>query len=61
MNIHQLAITLAVLLLALVSASPALAGPVRCTTYEEKTLNRLQTLCADGTRAISTTITASSR
>jgi hypothetical protein len=28
----------------------ALAGPVRCTTYEEKTLNRLQTLCADGVR-----------
>jgi hypothetical protein len=40
------------LLLAL--ASPALAGPVRCTTYEEKTLGRLQTLCDDGTRAIST-------
>ena len=30
MNIHRLAITLAVLLLALASA--ALAGPVRCTT-----------------------------
>jgi hypothetical protein len=42
---------MAVLLLAL--ASPALAGP-RCTTYEEKTLGRLQTLCADGTRAVST-------
>jgi hypothetical protein len=41
-----------VLLLAL--ASPALAGPVRCTTYEEKTLGRLQTLCSDGTRAVST-------
>jgi hypothetical protein len=36
-------------------ASPALAGgPVRCTTSEEKTLGRLQTLCDDGTRAIST-------
>jgi len=41
------------LLLAL--ASPALAGPsVRCTTVEEKTLGRLQTLCDDGTRAVST-------
>jgi hypothetical protein len=52
MKIHGLAITLAVLLLAL--ASPALAGPVRCTTYEEKTLGRLQTLCDNGTRAVST-------
>jgi hypothetical protein len=43
---------LVLLLLAL--ASPALAGPVRCTTYEEKTLGRLQTLCDDGTRAVST-------
>ena len=34
-------------------ASPALAGP-RCTTYEEKTMGRLQTLCDDGTRAVST-------
>jgi hypothetical protein len=34
--------------------SPALAGAVRCTTYEEKTLGRLQTLCDDGTRAIHT-------
>ena len=32
----------------------AWAGPVRRTTYEEKTLNRLQTLCDDGTRAVST-------
>jgi hypothetical protein len=52
MKIHRLALTLAVLLLAL--ASPALAGPTRCTTYEEKTLGRLQTLCDDGTRAVST-------
>jgi hypothetical protein len=52
-------ITLAVLLTL---ASPALArpeaaaspAPVRCTTYEEKTLNRYHTLCADGTRGIST-------
>ena len=41
-------------LLILVWASPALAGSVRCTTYEEKTLGRLQTLCDDGTRAVST-------
>jgi hypothetical protein len=34
-------------------ASPALARG-RCLTYEEKTLNRLHTLCDDGTRAIST-------
>jgi hypothetical protein len=48
----RLLLTLAVLLLAL--ASPALASPVRCTTYEEKTLGRWQTLCDDGTRAVST-------
>jgi hypothetical protein len=42
---------LALLLLTL--ATPALAGPVRCTTYPEPTLNRLQTLCNDGTRAVS--------
>jgi hypothetical protein len=42
-----------VLALLLTLASPALAGPVRCTTYEEKTLGRLQTLCADGTQAVS--------
>jgi hypothetical protein len=42
------------LVLLLVLASPALAGPVRCTTVEEKTLGRLQTLCDDGTRAVST-------
>jgi hypothetical protein len=41
-----------VVLLAL--ATPALAGSTRCTTYEEKTLGRLQTLCDDGTRAVST-------
>jgi hypothetical protein len=27
---------------------------MRCTTYEEKTLHRLQTLCDDGTGAVST-------
>jgi len=41
------------MLALLLLASAALAGPVRCTTYEEKTLNRLQTLCDDGTRAVS--------
>jgi hypothetical protein len=43
-----------VLALLLALASPAWAGSVRCTTYEEKTLGRLQTLCDDGTRAVST-------
>jgi hypothetical protein len=33
---------------------PALAGTTHCMTYEEKTLGRLQTLCDDGTRAVST-------
>jgi hypothetical protein len=51
MRISVLDLALTVLLLAL--ASPALAGP-RCTTYEEKTMGRLQTLCDDGTRAVST-------
>jgi hypothetical protein len=51
MDIHRLGCALAVLLAL---ASPALAGPVRCTTYEEKTLGRLQTLCDGGTRATST-------
>jgi hypothetical protein len=60
------------LVLILVLASPALAGSVgRCLTYEEQTLGRLQTVCDDGTRAVSTdhktldrwdtTITASPR
>jgi hypothetical protein len=52
MSISMLA-GMMVLLLAL--AMPALAGsPTRCLTYEEKTLGRLQTLCDDGTRAVST-------
>ena len=35
-------------------ASPALAGgSVRCTTYEKNAMQRLQTLCSDGTRATS--------
>jgi hypothetical protein len=45
---------LLVLVLLLALTTPALAGPARCLTYEEKTLNRLQTLCDDGTRAVST-------
>jgi hypothetical protein len=40
-------------LLALASSALA-AGTVRCTTYYEATLNRWQTLCADGTRGLST-------
>jgi hypothetical protein len=52
MIIQMLAYMLAVLLLAL--ATTALASPVRCTTYEEKTLGRWQTLCDDSTWAVST-------
>jgi pheromone shutdown protein TraB len=33
--------------------TPALAA-TRCTTYEEKTIQRLYTVCDDGTRAVST-------
>jgi hypothetical protein len=51
MRIHALAGSLAVVLLVL--ASPALAA-TRCTTYAEKTLGRLHTLCDDGTRGLST-------
>jgi hypothetical protein len=43
-----------ILAVLLALASPALAGPVRCLTSEEKTLGRRQTLCDDGTRAVST-------
>jgi hypothetical protein len=51
----RLSRTTIALALLLALASPALAGPsVRCTTSEEKTLHRLQTLCDDGTRAVST-------
>jgi hypothetical protein len=39
-----------VLLLAL--ATPA--GAVCCTTYEVKSLGRMETLCDDGTRAVHT-------
>jgi hypothetical protein len=41
-----------VLLLALMT--PTWAASVRCTTYEVKSLGRLQTVCDDGTRAVST-------
>jgi hypothetical protein len=51
--------------------NPALAGMLHCTSYDEKTLQRWQTICADGTRAVSryntvldrweTTITVSPR
>ena len=51
MDIHRLGCALAVLLAL---ASPALAGPVRCTAYEQKTMNQLYTLCDDGSRAVST-------
>lgn len=48
----RLLFALALLLVAfLLLVRPAWAGAVRCTTYEEKTLGRLQTLCDDGTRA----------
>jgi hypothetical protein len=45
------AIALALLLLAM----PAWAGePVRCQTYPERSMGRLQTICRDGSRAVST-------
>jgi hypothetical protein len=52
MNIHRLGCALAGLLLTLASVAWA-GGSVRCT-YEEPTLGRLQTVCSDGTRAVST-------
>jgi hypothetical protein len=45
-----LALLLAVFLLLVRPAWSA----TRCTTYREQTLGRLQTLCDDGTRAVST-------
>jgi hypothetical protein len=42
------------LALLLLLATPTWAATTRCTTYEEKILGRLQTLCDDGTRAVST-------
>ena len=43
--------TLLIVILAL--TTPTWAAP-RCLTYEEETLGRWQTVCADGTRAVST-------
>jgi hypothetical protein len=51
MNGNSLRLALA---LWLARTSPVVAGSTRCTTYAGKSLNRLQTLCGDGTRAIST-------
>jgi hypothetical protein len=45
---------LTALALLLLLPTLALAAAPRCTTYEERTMNRLQTLCDDGTRAVST-------
>jgi len=55
----RLLFAIALLILALLLAAflllvrPAWSA-TRCLTYQEKTLGRLQTLCADGTRAVST-------
>ena len=50
-----LLVALALLLVAcLLLVRPAMAGTPHCTTYQEKTLERLQTVCDDGTRAVST-------
>jgi hypothetical protein len=55
-------VALALLLVAcLLLVRPAMAGTPRCTTCEEPTLGRLQTLCDDGTRAVSTWNTTLSR
>jgi hypothetical protein len=43
-----------ILTLLLALTTPTLAGSTRCTTYEERSLGRLQTLCDDGTRAVHT-------
>jgi hypothetical protein len=48
-------VILALILLSLLLwAGVTWAGTTRCTTYEERTLGRLQTLCADGTRVTHT-------
>jgi hypothetical protein len=47
-------IALALVLVAVVLLVRPAWSATRCLTYEEQTLNRLQTLCSDGTRAIST-------
>ena len=49
---RQALVVLALLLVAfLLLVRPAWAA-TRCTTYEVKSLGRLQTICDDGTRAI---------
>jgi uncharacterized membrane-anchored protein len=45
--------TLIAFALLLGLASPSLAATVRCRTYENTLLNRLETLCDNGTRATS--------
>jgi hypothetical protein len=45
--------TLVIMALVLL-ASPALAAPARCTTYEERSMGCMQALCSDDTRAVST-------
>jgi hypothetical protein len=47
-------VVLALLLVAVVLLVRPAWSATLCTTYEEQTLGRLQTLCSDGTRAIST-------
>jgi hypothetical protein len=46
-------VVLALLLVAVVLLIRPAWSATRCTTDEEQTLGRLQTLCDDGTRAIS--------
>jgi hypothetical protein len=50
---RRFAHTLFTLALLLMLASPILAGEVRCTTTQNTILNRLDTLCDNGTRATS--------
>jgi hypothetical protein len=46
---------LALMLVAfLLLVYPVWGATTHCTTHEEKTLGRLQTVCEDGTRAVST-------
>jgi hypothetical protein len=55
MRISVLALTRTLVLLALAWVSIVdVSDPVRCATYEEQTPGRLQTMCTDGTRAVST-------
>ena len=47
--------SLVILALPLLLTTPAWASnPTRCTTYEERSLQRWQTVCDDGTRAVTT-------